>query len=379
MLTVSPADVLPVGVLESEALLEPVLEEVSSVAARSLRADGITVLPALAALYAGMAKLLSDWRNRPVAPPSSLAAESVDTPAAPGAMAALGVGAGFGGAVGAVAYFAAAATAALAALSGVAFGIFAAIATFVMVRKPDDSVVSDPQRVVAANDAHKAYVARALDALEGAVQTQRERIAALQTTLVGVSEARAVDDDARELPHDRVFRTQLVTAEIVEAIHGSQVSEAEALDEANRWLQSLGTWDELLRRDVAIDATELDTYCAARVERHDVSLLLSDPACAELTRTRIAEFVGTWKHGIACSLEGESQKQFDPDGFDEPLRNVVFASPVLRAEAIKNAAAAESVLTLHDDDHDLHDLFILTAMTDVHPDAVAPLRVANQT
>ncbi len=376
-----PAELLPVRLLEDPDALEHGIGELEALPGRILQADGAGAIRPLCALYDEVDARLAGWRADGSDPAEVVRDTTAVAVRENSGNSALGIGflaaVVLGAAVAAAAHFFALASTTVVAASGGGFAVFAFLVTWLLLRGGSDEVddsapAVSPRPADQADDTERR--AAILDALEHTIDGQRTKLRALREGFDAIARAHEI-----EPPFDRLdaeatpFRQPLVSPELMRDLYAQHSSVSDARAAVATWLGTCGEWVELLDGHARADAYGLEQFCEARFRTVGSQPLFTKVGARECVAPRLASFVETWRAGLPVFLEGESRVQFDPDGFDQPFSNMLFAPEPLRAELSAQLAEQGSMLRLHATPIAIDDVFAITAMTDIHPDAVSPL------
>ncbi len=373
----SANELLPAAALEDAETHLRVQGELEALPVRTLQVEGFAAARPLADIYRELDDRLKKWEELagsngevvPVSRPTSGAATRN--------AALAGGGLSFGGLVFAVAHFGLLVPIATAAAAGGIFGAVAAgtlLAAFGGAGAPETEVVSGGSGGEPAGVAPDANSSRRAS-LMSTVATQRTRLEGFVGHLDKVASSIAVPealagDDASTPPS--VFRLTMVTEPVHAAMFARRVRSAEEHEIAESFLRSQGSWEELLDGAARIDVAALDAYAAEAFAPLLDGPLFDRRDLRELALPAIRKFLQTWNAGLPALLEGETRLQFDDDGFRTPFRSTLFRSSHWAAlfEQLDQIPTG-SVL---DVGLELEDIFLMTAVTDIHRDAVAPLQ-----
>ena len=124
---------------------------------------------------------------------------------------------------------------------------------------------------------------------------------------------------------------------------------------------------------VRVDSTSLESYCAEHFRELGGQPLFSDADCRSCISDTLQELFSRWSGGVSPMLEGESRQQFDPDGFRRVLESSVIGPADLTADVQSRLDSTTSAMKLHRASSAMDDIFIVSILLDVHPDAVASL------
>lgn len=367
-------DLLPSPVLDDAERRDRALRELDALPVRTLEADGSRAIRPLLALYDELAERLETWRETAETAPSSPNTPA-GTDASSGSPSGLGwafVGALLlGGAVFAVAHFALVISTTLSAVTGGGFAAAAFAALFLLLRKPASDKPEDDTPVTQSEQIPN----EALDALASRVDARRSSLRGLSTSLERISRSFALDAPVPAVSAPRrMFLEPLVSDALLKHLYEGQASDVDIRSLADRFLISIGEWNELLTGAVRADAAGLDAFCAEHFRELGGQPLFADAETRECIHGVLESFVKRWREGLPISLEGEAHKQFDRDGFYRVFDSTVLVSEDLAADVGACIRRTDAVLDTSRRASALDDIFIITAVADIHPDAVAPLR-----
>ena len=365
-------ELLNVRVLDDAAALELALGELEALPLRTLAADGCGAVGPLLGRYDALAARVDEWRA---------ASEETDSgdeePAAAVGGGVSGafwisfvVALGLGAAVAVAAHYIALASLAAVIGSGGGVAFIACLAIWLVLRQP-----RPPQKAAAAAPRPVSTETRGavFDAIEHTVEQQRTKLRQLDQALVAVRQAFDADGELTfDPPGDtHRFREPLVSSELLRSLYEQRVATADPRAVAAQWLDSVGDWSALLGGTARPTAALLDAYCASRFTALGHQPMFQEAVARHAVSVTLRGFATRWRAGVGAFLEGESRMQFDPDGFDGVFSNCVFAPVELHADL--SAAIEGSTLRLHRTPVVCDDVFVITALTDIHPDAVSPL------
>lgn len=382
--TLGPADdidlpgleqLLPVRVLDDPDLLDRTLAELEALPLRTLEADGSGAVGPLIAHYDALGARAKAWRETDSG--TTTMTPQHGPPEDSGAARAFGlsglIALIFGGIVAAVVHFVALMSVAIVIGSGVGVALVAFIATWFVVkpRTSDEPRDSAPQTVASSVATPSETQGAVIDVLEHAIDAQRTKLRNLLQALAGVETGISTDETGSERSNmESKFRSPLVSPGLEDILYNEAAGSAAAL--AQNWLRSIGSWQELLDSDVRPSGEDLDDFCAAHFDVGARPIFGSTNA-RDCVAPVLKELVQTWTQGVGLFLEGESRVQFDPDGFDIVFDHSVFAPKALRPMIGELVSTSRTALSMHRETVVCEDVFIVSAATGIHPDAVAPL------
>jgi hypothetical protein len=375
--TVLPAvtEILPSRVLDDPERRDRALEEIDELPVRTLEVDGSRSVQSLGALYDELLERLQTWRETATSNPATPEADSADRPERGGNGAAAGWGLLgallLGAGVFAVAHFVLVVSVAASALTGGAFALVAFGIIFGLLRHASSDRGPHPPTSAAPSPS----ATEVLDALEGRVRARRSQLRALASSLDAIAGAFDIEAPIPDATAERrLFVEPLVSDDLLQHLYEGQASDDDLRALADRFVTSVAPWKTLLRDRDGLTSARLEDFCNAHFQELGGQPLFVDPEARACVYDVLRSFVDRWKEGLPVSLEGEAHKQFDRDGFYHVYDSIVMASGDLSADVGTCIREANAVLEVSRRPSEIDDVFVITAVADIHPEAVAPLR-----
>lgn len=366
-------ELLPHAVLDDPVVRDRVLEELDSLPLRSLEVEGSIVIQPLRRAYYELLQRLAGWRTAySEKPPTPKKAEPLPRKEASATFLAFVGACALGVIVFCVAHFALVVSAGTSAATGGAFAVLAFLLVLLFLPRREATAENKPAQPPSEEPPFEV-----IQVFEQIVRSKASQLMALQTALQGIAGAVDLDpeEDGEEEPErpQSMFRDDLVTDSLLHLLYVRRANDDDVRALADRFLLTLGTWEELLDGDVVPTSEGLDEFCREHFEALGGQPLFTDPDSRDCVAEVLSAFLDRWRKGVPSFLEGESRKQFDPDGFRTPFSSCVIGPAELAAEIGSCLRADDGVLNHWDAGSALDDVFVLTAVIDIHPDAVAPL------
>lgn len=366
------AQLLDARILDDAHAREKAIAELDALPARTLAVDGLTALQPLAALFAELVERLDGWSAVASEHPTAMEPTPSRDRAASPALPSIGAGLALGGFVFALAHFGLILSVGSSAATGGAFAVIAAATVFLLMRGRDTAGAASNDETAPGDDLDGRVVA--IEEIQGAVQSRKGQLEGLRASFDGIEQSFSLDDVTVEITASATTHCDVLTSpQLLDLLFQRRVPADAALAMANGWLAAVGSWEALLRQDARPTAADLQTYCDEHFADLGGSRLFEDADCRERASPVIHAFLERWKSGVPIALEGESLKQHDADGFRTPLTAALVAPDPLAVELSTTVRNLDSPAVVQYTKSRLDDVFMVSVLLDVHPDAVAAL------
>ena len=167
----------------------------------------------------------------------------------------------------------------------------------------------------------------------------------------------------------RAFVSALASEELASTIFESLGTISDGDSAARRWIDGLGTWADILSGVTLPDPSGLHSFVRAEVQALDFSEVLDSSAVRAHARPLIQAWISSWSSGLGQNLEINHLKARDLDGYRHVFENHVLA-PASYEGIVLDALQGSS---LRVGPPTSRDFFIVTAITDIAPQAVLVL------
>lgn len=234
---------------------------------------------------------------------------------------------------------------------------------YAMLPKPAPAA---PDRVVSTRQEGDPLPEEIGAQIQGWVDTLMGDLKRLKTNFETATQAFS-GDEAPEPDEPRVFVTELQSPALADALYASVARDP--ADTLRRWIEATGTWSNLLS-NVAIPTSDaLHAFAKHEFENLSIDQILESPNVRAELRPLILKWVDAWQHGVAGNLEIHTLRLKDTNGYRQIFEHELLAPA--RFESMLLEACHQTSLRVGPNAR--RDFYIVTAVTDIHPDAVFTL------